>query len=92
MALERWRAACGHSLGDWVDAASEIEAICSLAGYAYEHPEDVFPELVDGGPAFDGRALGHPLLPADRCVRIVKSFLTMARQEPAEMAPAQATA
>lgn len=69
LALERWRARCGPRLADWIDAASEIEALCALAGYAYEHPDDPFPEIVDEGPVFDGEALGHPLLPAARCVR-----------------------
>jgi DNA mismatch repair ATPase MutS len=48
-----------------------MEALCSLAGHAWEHPEDPFPELTAdaGGPLFDGEALGHPLLPEGACVR-----------------------
>ena len=67
--LERWRARCGPRLAEWVAAAGEIEALCALAGYAYEHPEDPFPEIVDDGPVFEGEALGHPLLPSAACVR-----------------------
>jgi DNA mismatch repair ATPase MutS len=40
-----------------------------MAGYAFENPDDVFPEVVEAGPLFDAEALGHPLLPRDRCVR-----------------------
>ena len=67
--LERWRARCGPRLSSWVEAASEIEALCALAGYAWEHPEDPFPEIEDAGALFEGEAMGHPLLPADRCIR-----------------------
>ncbi len=69
LALERWRERCGPRLAEWVAAAGEIEALCALAGYAYEHPDDPFPEIVETGPVFDGEALGHPLLPASACVR-----------------------
>jgi hypothetical protein len=68
-ALETWRARCGPRLAIWIDAASEIEALSALAHYAYEHPDDPFPELVEEAPLFEGEALGHPLLPTDQCVR-----------------------
>lgn len=52
--------------------AGEMEALISLGTYAYEHPGDVFPEVVEeseSGPFFDGEGLGHPLVPASQCVR-----------------------
>ena len=67
--LEGWRARCGPRLSVWIESAGEIEALCALAGYAYENPEDPFPEILDAGPVFEGEALGHPLLPRERCVR-----------------------
>jgi len=69
LALERWRATCGEALGPWIEAAAEIEVLCALSGHAYEHPDDVFPEIVDEGPVFEGSALGHPLIPDAHCVR-----------------------
>ncbi len=68
-ALERWRARCGPVIEEWLYAISEIEALDSIAGYAYEHPYDTFPELVEDGMLYQGKALGHPLLPNERCVR-----------------------
>jgi DNA mismatch repair ATPase MutS len=68
MAVEMWRAENGALIPEWLDAVAEIEALSSLANYAYEHPADVFPEFAAGEPAFDGEAIGHPLLPAERCV------------------------
>jgi hypothetical protein len=68
-AMERWRTTSGASVGRWLDALGGLEALSSLAGYAWERPEDPFPEIAGEGPGFDGRELGHPLLPAARCVR-----------------------
>ena len=69
LAIETWRARYGPELAGWLDAASEMEALCALAAYAYEHPRDPFPEIVEKGPLFDGRDLGHPLLPESSCIR-----------------------
>ena len=68
LAVERWRAAHQNDLEDWLDAWSEFEALNVLAGYAFEHPEDVFPELVDGQARLESTGLGHPLIPRKRCV------------------------
>lgn len=68
MAIEQWRAENGQRVAAWLDAVSEIEALSSLANYAWEHPDDNFPAFVDGA-LFDGESMGHPLLPEDRCVR-----------------------
>ncbi len=73
--LERWRRVSGPSIADWLRAIGQFEALNALAGYAYEHPTDPFPELVSppqaGQPAacFEGVGLGHPLMPDQRCVR-----------------------
>jgi MutS-like protein len=66
-ALLRWRARAGARLRDWLHAIGELEALASLAGFAFEHPDFVWPELVEQ-PTFDARGLGHPLIPADRRV------------------------
>ncbi len=64
--VERWRRASGGRIRGWLDAAAELEALSSLAGYAFEHPQDPFPEILDPGPEpralLHGDALGHPLL------------------------------
>jgi DNA mismatch repair ATPase MutS len=68
-AIERWRRTSGPALRRWLAAVGEMEALLSLAGYRYEHPNDVFPELVcDETPRFSGKGLGHPLLPEAACV------------------------
>ncbi len=68
-AAERWRKAHGAVVRNWVTVIGEIEALLSLAAYSFEHPTDPFPEFVEGAASFDGEQLGHPLLPAEGCVR-----------------------
>ena len=69
LAIEAWRAAEGASIGRWLDATGQLEAYASLAGYAFENPDDPFPEVVESGPILEGEAVGHPLLPAEACIR-----------------------
>ncbi len=69
LAVERWRRLHGGVVRNWLDVVGEFEALLALAGYAHEHPEDPFPEFVDGPAAFAAAGLGHPLIPAQRCVR-----------------------
>jgi hypothetical protein len=68
-AIEGWRRRHGKAVARWLDAVGEFEALASLAGYRYEHPEDACPEILDEGPLFDAHQVGHPLLPAGACVR-----------------------
>jgi hypothetical protein len=67
-ALERWQARSGARVRAWLEAVGEMEALASLAGFAADRPDHAFPEVVDR-PTFEAVALGHPLLPADKCVR-----------------------
>jgi hypothetical protein len=69
LAAERWRRAHGAAVRTWIDAVADFEALASLAANSYEHPEDTFPEFVSGAAHFEADDLGHPLIPAARCVR-----------------------
>jgi hypothetical protein len=66
---EAWRNAHGAAVCSWLKGVGEIEALLSLSGYSYEHPADPFPEFVEGSPCFNAEQLGHPLIPAAKCVR-----------------------
>jgi hypothetical protein len=68
LAVERWRAAHRREFEDWLDAWAEFDALNALAGYAFEHPDSVFPELLHGGARFEAEGLCHPLLARDRGV------------------------
>ncbi len=69
LAIEAWRVRHGASVSGWLAAVGQLEALGSLAGFAYEHPVDVYPDLADGEPRFEAEGLGHPLMPEARCVR-----------------------
>jgi hypothetical protein len=73
MAADAWRTQWGGRMRAWVDITGEIEALLSLAGYSYEHPDDPFPEIItdgeDSSALFEGDELGHPLIPAATCMR-----------------------
>jgi hypothetical protein len=68
-AAEAWRTAHGAAVRSWLKAIGEVEALLSLSGYSYEHPADPFPEFLEGPPCFNAEQLGHPLIPAAKCVR-----------------------
>jgi hypothetical protein len=68
-AIETWRQTFGEKVLVWLAAIAEHEALGSLAAYGYEHPADPFPDFLENDPArFQGRRLGHPLVPAARMV------------------------
>ena len=71
---ERLQSEYGPAIRGWLNAVGELEALTALAGFAYEHPNDIFPEFV--GPEtpnqaalFDAVELAHPLLPVAKAVR-----------------------
>jgi hypothetical protein len=67
-AIEAWRSITGKVIGRWLAVVGQLEALCALAAYAYENPDDPFPEIVEQGPCYDGEGLGHPLMPRGKCV------------------------
>jgi MutS domain V len=61
----------------WLEAWYELEALNSLANYAYLNPDFGFPQLLGAGaienqPVFAGQGLGHPLIPDAQ--RVVNDF------------------
>jgi MutS domain V len=72
LAADSWRKQEGPKARFCIDAVAEFEALLSLSAYAYEHPQDCFPEFTapgEGRAFFAGEELGHPLIPAAKCVR-----------------------
>lgn len=60
--LELVKKEIAHLLPRWLDAWHELEALNSLANFAYLNPGYVFPERSAGVDRFVARSLGHPLL------------------------------
>jgi DNA mismatch repair ATPase MutS len=69
LAVEEWRRHSGQAVRRWLTAAGEIEALCSLASHAFEHPDDPFPEFTADRGLLEAEAIGHPLIPEGRVVR-----------------------
>ncbi|MDX2015847.1 MAG: DNA mismatch repair protein MutS [Myxococcaceae bacterium] len=62
--VERWRTTHGTGVRAWFDALAQLEALSAFAGYAFERPADVFPDVTDSGFLLEATGLGHPLLDA----------------------------
>lgn len=60
--LELLRKELAHLLPRWLEAWYELEALNSLANFAYLNPHYVFPETTSEPNRFIARELGHPLL------------------------------
>ena len=72
MRIERWKEHHAASLPAWLNAIGRMDALLSLATFAHNHPDYAYPTLIDPADEafrFRATALGHPLMPADRCVR-----------------------
>jgi len=68
-AIEGWRRTHGSQVRTWLHTVGDFEALSSLSAYRYEHPDDVWPEIVNEGAGFDGTGIAHPLIPAASAVR-----------------------
>ncbi len=68
-ALERWKARSGSRVRGWLGAVGEAEALAALAALAADHPDWTMPVLDPEARTLKARALGHPLLPPQECVR-----------------------
>jgi hypothetical protein len=60
--LELVKNEIAHLLPRWLDAWHELEALNSLANFAYLNPHYAFPEMSSDTTRFAARGLGHPLL------------------------------
>jgi hypothetical protein len=60
--LERVKKDIAQLLPQWLDAWHELEALNSLANFAYLNPHYSFPQLTAEQGQFAARNLGHPLL------------------------------
>jgi DNA mismatch repair ATPase MutS len=69
LTVDRWRTKHQKDFMEWLDAWAEFEALNAVACYAYENPDDIFPDLVDGAARFEAQGLSHPLIPHSVSIR-----------------------
>jgi DNA mismatch repair ATPase MutS len=67
--VEEWRRHSGPAVRRWLEAMGAMEALSSIAGYAFEHPADPFPEFAEESPWLEAEGVAHPLLPEEKAVR-----------------------
>ncbi|GCE19943.1 MutS family DNA mismatch repair protein [Dictyobacter kobayashii] len=77
--LLQYKAQLRARLPIWLDTWFELEAICSLAAFAYLNPEYILPEISgqqqkqqEGDPLFRVEHLGHPMIPVEK--KVTNSF------------------
>ncbi|NDV68019.1 MutS family DNA mismatch repair protein [Dysgonomonas sp. 25] len=51
----------------WFEAVGELDSLLSLAMFAYNHPDYVYPEVSDKREIV-GKDLGHPMMNREKCV------------------------
>jgi len=67
--IERWKVRYGQHINEWLETVGELDALCSLGTFAYNHPQYTYPELTEKPFCFLATQMGHPLMPASQCVK-----------------------
>lgn len=69
MRIEQWKDTHSNDLPRWIETIGEIDAYCSLATFAYNHPEYIYPKICSQTFHLQAKGLGHPLMDRNKCVR-----------------------
>jgi ABC-type multidrug transport system fused ATPase/permease subunit len=80
--LSQYKMQIRSQLPKWLDAWFELEALCSLANFAYLNPAYAFPRLLTTTgeqPVFVAQALGHPLIAEEQ--KVVNDFALTEKNE-----------
>ncbi|MDL2266198.1 DNA mismatch repair protein MutS [Parabacteroides sp. OttesenSCG-928-G21] len=67
--LEKWQQKHINIIPKWFEALAEFDAFCSLATFAFNHPDYTYAEIADHYFNIEGQGLGHPLIPRNVCVK-----------------------
>lgn len=66
--IEQWIKSHKLKVADWFEVVSFFDAYNTLGGFAFNHPELVFPEIVSNETVINAEQLGHPLLDKNKRV------------------------
>ena len=61
-ALEDWKIKYQHDLQKWMDTVAAIERYNSLAVYAYQNSDNIYPNVLDKELVIQATGLAHPLI------------------------------
>ncbi|MBI5932050.1 MAG: hypothetical protein HY862_22270 [Chloroflexi bacterium] len=70
--LNLQKAELAEKLPAWLEVWFELEAVCSLANFAYLNPDYAFPQISENA-VFKAQAIGHPLIP--HASRVANDFV-----------------
>lgn len=67
--IEGWKEQYASELPRWLTAIAHMDALCSLATFAYNHPDYSYPTITTRSFSLHAASMGHPLMNRDKCVR-----------------------
>lgn len=67
--IENWKSTYAGDTQRWFEALGQFDALSSLGSFAYNHPDYTYPKIADKYFCMKGKALGHPLIHRNICVR-----------------------
>lgn len=76
--LAKWNRDHKKDFEDWLNISGSTDAIISLAGFAYNHPEYTYPEINSELTGINALDLGHPMIVPEK--RIDNSIETQAEK------------
>ncbi len=59
--LDKWKSQHGHNVEKWFKAIGEVDAYNSIANYAYNNQDNIYPDI-DDSVVIDVDELAHPLI------------------------------
>ncbi len=62
---EKWRANYKDEVSNWFDAIAEFESLNSIAAFAFANEKNNYPAITDKPFIFQGKEIGHPLIPTN---------------------------
>ncbi len=75
--LEKWKEESKTELPEWLEKIGEVDALISLANFAFNNPDYCYPLVSTDESVFSAKNLAHPLL--DRDKRVANDFIISER-------------
>lgn len=68
MRIERWKESNANKLPEWIIAIAHIDALCSIATFAYNNPQYSYPIISKQPFCIRAKGMGHPLMNRNTCM------------------------
>lgn len=66
--IENWKKRHAAYLMSWLEAIGETDTICSLATFAYNHPDYAYPVISSRSFVLRAHHMRHPLIDREKCI------------------------